>query len=849
MPKPRQIGRGFVEAPMEDYQPVDLAPFCNAGMSFLGAAASPVIGRQTFHGLPFQIGPAAGDGMRCYLGFCGEVGVRHSITVPMGSVARRVIFAHALLQSELFQGDPIGRLVATYVFRFADGQEVAAAIRERLEIGVVPATWGQVPFLAMPDQKDRLMPRYEGRWDQVATRQFEALRGAAQAYYLWAWESPHPEQALESVTIRPADRKFLVAGITLGHADEPPFPREGARDVRISLPRAEDARAGFQMEVEVDRGVATFPFPLPERPEEAFLRDPMAGWGEGQNDKASPAHVRIAAIPSATVTVRNAGEELGKAHWGDLMASGGVQTPRVHLELMDRGKNWVHVTVLDDQTGRPVPCRVHFRSPEGIPYQPYGHHDRVNSNLETFFFDVGGDARLGQITYAYIDGKCQGWLPRGEVIVDVARGFEYEPLRTKVRIEPGQRELTLRIRRWADQNAQGWYSGDPHVHAVGLTGAHREAQGEDVNFVNLMATQLGHLFTNTEDFTGRPTTSNDGRTIVYCSQENRQHMLGHLSLLGLKEPVMPWCSGGPGEAEMGGTLEEVMSHWADACHAQGGTVIIPHIPNPNGEPAVLIATGRADAMEMVAHGAYQHLEYYRYLNGGYRLPLVGGTDKMHSSVPIGICRTYARLADGEPFTYENWSAAVRAGRTFLSCGPLLRFTAGGARIGDTLNLPGIGGAVEVEATAESIFPIHTLQIVREGRVVASTEEAGGARRLHLKASLKLGRHTWLAARCGGPDYTAIPHHDAWRRGIFAHTSPIYVAVGGEWWMFSRETAQYMLTLIGGGLDYVRHVAPHHPPGSVTHHHGQHDHLGYLERPFHEAREAVRQRLNRAGLAP
>jgi hypothetical protein len=177
----------------------------------------------------------------------------------------------------------------------------------------------------------------------------------------------------------------------------------------------------------------------------------------------------------------------------------------------------------------------------------------------------------------------------------------------------------------------------------------------------------------------------------------------------------------------------------------------------------------------------------------------------------------------------------------------LRFTAGGAEIGDTLDLPGNGGTVEVEASAESIFPIHTLQIVQEGRVVASTEEANGARRLQLKASLKVDRHTWLAARCAGPGYTALQHHDAWRRGIFAHTSPIYVSVGGEWWMFSKETAQYMLTLIAGGLDYVRHVAPHHPPGRVTHHHGQQDHLAYLERPFQQAREAIQQRMRRAGL--
>ena len=96
----------------------------------------------------------------------------------------------------------------------------------------------------------------------------------------------------------------------------------------------------------------------------------------------------------------------------------------------------MHVTVVDDETGQPVPCRVHFRSPEGVPYQPYGHHDHVNSDLGTWHIDVGGDLRLGRITYAYIDGTCQGWLPTGDVIVDVARGFEYEPLRQQVRIEP-----------------------------------------------------------------------------------------------------------------------------------------------------------------------------------------------------------------------------------------------------------------------------------------------------------------------------------------------------------------------------------------------------------------------------
>ena len=68
---------------------------------------------------------------------------------------------------------------------------------------------------------------------------------------------------------------------------------------------------------------------------------------------------------------------------------------------------------------------------------------------------------------------------------------------------------------------------------------------------------------------------------------------------------MPWCSDGPGESELGGTLEITMSDWADQCHAQGGSVIIPHLPNPNGEPAALIATGRVDGRGDAASCAVQ----------------------------------------------------------------------------------------------------------------------------------------------------------------------------------------------------------------------------------------------------
>ena len=829
---------------MPDYQPISLSTLCNVGTEIIGTNAALNTGPQTFHGLPFNIS----EGEKCFLGFGDGVNT-DSIQIPVNATPKRVIVAHRLLESRIHEGEPIGKLIANYVFYYANGISMKVPIRERFEIGSVPQGWGQQTFIAIPDQKEGLISRHQGHWGSAGNRQTEATQTVPRNYYLWIWKNPNPDVEIASIEIQPQERKFIVAAITLGYLDEDPIPRRPNREVKITLPQAEDADKPFDMEVNVDRGTATYPYPLPENSSDAFITDDFKGWGESQNNKSSPAYVEVSATPSATVEVKNRGEVLGTVNWGELQKKRVVQpNERVKVEVIDTGRNWVHTTVIDEDTNKPVPCRVHFRSPHGVPYAPHGHHAHVNSNMGTWHVDIGGDVRLGQISYAYIDGTCQGWLPRGDVIVDVARGFEYTPLRTTVSIKPGQRELTLRIKRWCNMNADRYFSGDTHVHFLSTQGAHTEAQGEDLGVVNLLLSQWGHLFTNTEEFIGRPTVSADGQSIVYATQENRQHVLGHLTLLGLKKQVAPWCSDGPGEAELGGNMEVTLSHWADACHEQGGTVVLPHIPNPNCEPATLIATERVDAVEYLTNAMYGHNEYYRYLNCGYKLPLVGGTDKMTSDVPVGVYRTYVHIPENEEFNYDNWCKYMRAGNTFLSGGPMIRLTADGQPIGSTINLPGNGGTVEVEASADSIFPIHTLQIVQAGEVVASTEENEGAHQLSLKANLNVDKHSWLAARCGGPNYAqAVPHHDGWRRGIIAHTSPIYIAVGSEWWMFDPETANYMLTLIEGGLSYIRQTARHHEPGTVTHHHGEHDHLEFLSRPFQEARKAIHRRMHQLGI--
>ena len=172
------------------------------------------------------------------------------------------------------------------------------------------------------------------------------------------------------------------------------------------------------------------------------------------------------------------------------------------------------------------------------------------------------------------------------------------------------------------------------------------------------------LFTNTEDFSGRPSVVDGGGYVTYVGQENRQHALGHMVLWGLKEPVMPWCSDGPDEAELGGALDATLSDWADRTHAQGGTVVAAHFPNPNGEPAVLVATGRANAVEMLAHSGDAMLEYYRYLNSGYR-----------SSVARTRCPAPCRSVSIARTRGWTRSSAMRPGAG--RCGPAARsFPAG-----------------------------------------------------------------------------------------------------------------------------------------------------------------------------
>lgn len=200
--------------------------------------------------------------------------------------------------------------------------------------------------------------------------------------------------------------------------------------------------------------------------------------------------------------------------------------------------------------------------------------------------------------------------------------------------------------------------------------------GEDLNVVNLLASRWGALVTSVEHFTGAPSAVSTKDHIVYVNEEARHGFLGHLVLLNLKQLIHPMSWGDPIEGLPGESDYPPVSHYADAAHAQGGLVSWAHFPGPTGEVAQAVALGKIDAIDLMTWGSPLEdqtmtpaatMIWYRMLNCGFRLPALGGTDKMMNSQVVGSVRTYVKV-NGD-FTYQRWINGIprksSSGRTVL----------------------------------------------------------------------------------------------------------------------------------------------------------------------------------------
>ncbi len=310
--------------------------------------------------------------------------------------------------------------------------------------------------------------------------------------------------------------------------------------------------------------------------------------------------------------------------------------------------------------------------------------------------------------------------------------------------------------------------------------------------------------TNAGDFDGRTTfgkNENGGEFLVRVGTENRQHVLGHISLLGYKGGIIaPMCSGGPDEAALGDPAEVLLTEWARQCRRQKGVVVLPHFPNPRLENAAALVLGEVDGVEMTAWGdfysginPYSLSDWHRYLNNGYMTAAVAGTDKMSAGTAVGAIRTYARLRPGQRFTYEAWKQAVRRAETFVSYGPLLEFAVEGRPPGSRFQMNSNGGTVDISwKAASAVMPMTRVELIvnggiRESRSVKPDQDEGRWR-------LKVEKSSWIAllTRCRYKDKPEM---------IGAHSSPVMIDVAGSEF-YAAADALTILEQIEGSLAYL-----------------------------------------------
>lgn len=450
----------------------------------------------------------------------------------------------------------------------------------------------------------------------------------------------------------------------------------------------------------------------------------------------------------------------------------GAPTGKLKLHLLEKG------------TSAPLTARVSVQQKNGKYFAPVSALYRI----------------LGAVEHFYAAGEAELKVPSGSYLVRAFRGIEYLEARLEVDVPAGgEAAARVELARWTDPPSRGWWGGESHIHANYGYGQwyntpatmRLQIEGEGLNLANMVVanSDTDGIF-DREFFRGEPDPVSSSRHVLYWNEEFRATLWGHMTLYNLKRLVEPIMTG----------FKDTTNPWevptnadiADHVHLQGGHVNYTH-PAQNARDPLLtaysakalpvdVALGKIDSLDI--NGSYDATVplWHRLINCGFRLPASAGTDvflnRMRSRLPGGD-RAYVRL-DGA-FSYDAWVKGLKAGRSFVTNGPMLEFTANGRSLGEIVVLAA-PGEVSVQAKAESAAPMSRFELVHNGVVMAKGLLDVNGRSGSLDQALRIEKSGWLGVRAYGAG------------GSQAHTSPIYVEVAGKP-ASSKEDAAYFLEWI------------------------------------------------------
>jgi hypothetical protein len=496
-----------------------------------------------------------------------------------------------------------------------------------------------------------------------------------------------------------------------------------------------------------------------------------------------------------------------------------VAVPAGGVELVTRavdGTGTLAVTTAAGEAAAPAgerAGRARLRLRAGAPSRWSVVDDRGRA-----WFPEGRQPRWDAHDRPYVHGDdLELEVPAVPLTVTCARGLEFATAAAMVTPAPGELAVVgLAPERVHDPAARGWYGGDLHVHmnySGDLVCGPDEAAGmqvaEGLHVMNLVSANISQTRVyDREAFeatAGQDLPWTTTERVARFSVEYRNDLLGHVTALGLARPPARYHSGHEGSDEP--------FDWppnAAVCaelRGLGATVAYTHpvfSSLADGSPAGAFAFPRSvEARELVADAALGLVDsvdligpsdvegtavlYHHLLSCGLRLAATVGTDVWlsHSRGPLfsnppGWARVYADLR-GAPLSVAAFAEAIRAGRTLATNGPWVELAVDGAGPGEVV-AAAPGRRLEVAVRSRG-FGVERLELVGPDGVVAAAQApeagggagaGGGVAALAIDTAVEARDPLWLCAVARGPGHPSVLGPV-----VFAHTSPVWVEVGGR----------------------------------------------------------------------
>jgi hypothetical protein len=360
----------------------------------------------------------------------------------------------------------------------------------------------------------------------------------------------------------------------------------------------------------------------------------------------------------------------------------------------------------------------------------------------------------------YANGRYAVSVPPGTYEVIATRGPEYRHLRRRVEVAGSDvAHVELRFERWRDLPAEGWWSGDAHIHIargdVGDEAALSIARAEDLHVANLLAMgNIGAQYFDQPGYGLDGRVGRDGYNLVSGQEDPRTGRRGHTVHLNIAERAR--------NVNRYFLYHELF----ERLRAGGSLSGYAHVGSDwFGESVGLaldVPFGIVDVVEVLQAYRLRIQPWYDFLNLGFRLTPIAGSDYPYVD-PAGAVRFFVGI-DG-PLTPDAWFDAIRAGRTFVSNGPMLSLHVGAATMGGAAEIePGESLLLHAEADVNpDLDELQRLELVVHGEVVAVADGPG---RVEVEHRLIPEAGCWVAARAVGSNNTV------------AHSAPVYVTVGG-----------------------------------------------------------------------